>query len=356
MGGTLARLIINQAELGRLPDAVIRLGIRQRHRKVLQRQQVGDVSQELEQKKTFIQEMDSGPIAVVPELANVQHYDVPPGFFQLMLGPLMKYSCCLFKDGGSSTDLAAAEEDMLSLVARRAGLEDGMDVLDLGCGWGSFSLWLAQKHRNSKIKAVSNAQNQVDYINQKAEDQGLQNLRAERADMNVFHPQTVFDRIISVEMFEHMRNWRWLLKRISGWLKPSGSLFVHIFVHEKYAYFFNQGPGDWMGKHFFSGGMMPSDDLMIYFQDQMRVRGHWRINGLHYARTLEEWLRRLDSNRRMALKVLDEALPPGTADSPDVLLQRWRMFLMACSELFSWNLGNAWFISHYLLSANENTS
>ena len=356
MSGTLMQLIIKLAEQGRIPDAMIRFGIRQRHKKVLQSQQIRDVSQELERKKIFTRKMNSGPIALVPELANLQHYEVPPGFFQLMLGPAMKYSCCLFEHGGPGIDLAVAEEAMLSLTARRAGLEDGMDVLDLGCGWGSLCLWLAGKHPNSRIIAVSNAQNQVDYINRKAVAGNLKNLRAERADMNDFHPQALFDRILSVEMFEHMRNWRSLLKRVSGWLKPNGALFVHIFAHEKYAYFFEQNPSDWMGRHFFSGGMMPSDDLMLYFQDQLRLRGHWRTNGLHYSLTLEAWLKRLDDNRRMALDVLKDAMPPVEGESPEVFLQRWRIFLMACSELFAWNRGNSWFVSHYLLSAEDNPS
>ena len=350
------QLIIKQAELGRIPDALIRFGIRQRHKKLLQSQRTVEVSQELERKKFFIQEMDSGPIALVPELANIQHYEVPPEFFQLMLGPLMKYSCCLFEDGISETDLAAAEESMLSLVAGRAEIKDGMDVLDLGCGWGSLSFWLSRKQPKSKIMAVSNAQNQVDYINLKAKEEGLRNLRAERADMNDFRPDKSFDRIISVEMFEHMRGWRRLLKRIAGWLNPCGALFTHIFAHEKYAYLFNQGPGDWMGRHFFSGGMMPSDDLMLYFQDQLSLRAHWRINGLQYSRTLEAWLKRLDKNRGTALKVLGDTFQPDTGDPPEVLLQRWRIFLMACSELFAWNRGNSWFVSHYLLSTDENIS
>ncbi len=345
-------LIIKLAEQGLLPDLLIRQGIRLRHARVLQGLCTKEASLDLDQKKALIREMDSCPIAVVPDLANVQHYEVPPGFFRLMLGPAMKYSCCLFQDKpGPGDDLGAAEEAMLCLVSRRAGLENGMNVLDLGCGWGSLSLWLARKHPDSKIMAVSNAQNQVDYINRKAAEDSLRNLQARRADMNDFHPRVLFDRIVSVEMFEHMRNWRRLLKRIAGWLTPSGAVFVHVFAHEKYAYFFKQGPGDWMGRHFFSGGMMPSDDLMLYFQDQLRLEGHWRINGLHYARTLEAWLRTLDSNSRDALKVLDNALPRDFRDSGQVLLQRWRIFLMACSELFAWNRGNSWFVSHYLLSA-----
>ena len=346
------QVIIKLAENGLLPDLLIRSGIRLRHARVLKGLSTADVSLDLEHKKSFIREMDSAPIAVVPDLANVQHYEVPPGFFKLMLGPAMKYSCCLFEQkSGAENDLAAAEEAMLELVARRAGLENGMNILDLGCGWGSLSLWLAQKHPDSKITAVSNAQNQVDYINRRAAEDALPHLQARRADLNDFHPQALFDRIVSVEMFEHMRNWRSLLRRIAAWLTPSGALFVHVFAHEKYAYFFNQGPGDWMGRIFFSGGMMPSDDLMFYFQDQLSLRRHWRINGQHYARTLEAWLKHLDSNSQEAREVLESALPRDSRASGRVMLQRWRIFLMACAELFAWNRGNSWFVSHYLLSS-----
>ncbi|WP_459936863.1 SAM-dependent methyltransferase [Desulfonatronum parangueonense] len=349
--------LISLAEHGRLPDALIRLGIRQRHAEVLRGLRGPDAVAELERKWAFIRAMDVAPVALVPEAANDQHYEVPPDFFRLMLGPAMKYSCCLFPEQeGMPSDLAGAEEAMLELVANRAGLVDGMDILELGCGWGSLSLWLARKHPRSRITSVSNARNQIDFINTTAAQSGLTNVTALRADMNHFQPDGRFDRIISVEMFEHMRNWRLLLQRIAGWLRPDGGAFLHFFSHEQYAYLFDQGSDDWMGRHFFSGGMMPSDDLLLYFQEHMLVRGHWRVNGRHYARTLEAWLGQLDARRDEALHVLHGALPTDSEDSTEVALQRWRIFLMACAELFAWNRGNSWFVSHYFLSPRSSTA
>lgn len=340
--------LVRLAEQRRIPDCLIRMAIRRKHAATLRRCARPDTAQELEDKMAFISAMDAAPIALSTDKANRQHYAVPPELFKLMLGPHLKYSSCLWpKDQAqSASGLGQAEERMLELMLERARLEDGQTVLELGCGWGSFSLWLAAKHPNSKITAVSNSGPQIGFIQQAASERGLSNLTAIRADMNIFSPQCTFDRLVSVEMFEHMRNWLALLERISQWLVPGGLAFVHVFAHRRYAYAFDDTPNNWMARHFFADGIMPSDDLMLYFQDHMDVVGHWRVNGQHYCRTLEAWLQKLDANRSKALDVLKAA---DTPEGPEVALQRWRMFLMACAELFAWRNGNSWFVSHYLL-------
>lgn len=334
------------AEHGRLPDALIRLGIRQRHAEVLRGQRGPDAVAELERKRVFIKAMNAAPVALVPEAANDQHYEVSPDFFRLMLGPAMKYSCCLFPEQeGMPADLAGAEKAMLELVVNRADLVDGMDVLELGCGWGSLSLWLARKHPGSRITAVSNAQNQIDFITTTARDSGLTNLRALRADMNHFQPDGRFDRIVSVEMFEHMRNWRTLFARVHDWLKPGGRFFMHVFCHREHPYPYEDNPDDWMSHHFFAGGIMPSDDLPLHFQDQLRLCERWRWDGRHYERTLNAWLARMDAARDQVWPILSATYGAAAAG---VWWMRWRLFFMACAELFGLRDGQEWWVGHYL--------
>jgi len=350
------------AETGRLPDSFIRAAIRARHRAVLRREDPGSSEARQELVRTHLRSMAAGPIAAAPQASNQQHYEVPPRFFEIMLGPWMKYSACLWSEPElgripgpqaaerERTELQAAEERMLALSAERAGLQDGMRVLDLGCGWGSFTLWAAERFPNSCFWAVSNARDQGLHIREQAAKRGLSNVEALTADMNDFAPPAAavpFDRIVSVEMFEHMRNWQALLARIASWLADGGHLFLHVFTHRELAYFFRSGPGHWMGELFFTGGMMPSDSLALHLQQALVLEDHWRVSGRHYARTLDAWLALLDASPEAAR----DCLAPGAGSvGPQRQLVRWRLFLMACSELFAFAGGDEWLVSQYLFS------
>lgn len=338
-------LIISLVERGLVPDPIVRAGIRQRLRKTLAELPTQDCEAAAEHKKQFLAMMDAAPIAEVPDRANEQHYEVPAEFFATVLGPRRKYSCCWWPDA-SVTSLAEAEEASLAETARRAGIGDGMAVLELGCGWGSFSLWAAEHFPASAFTAVSNSSSQRAYIEAQAERRGISNLRVITADMNDFAIDRQFDRIVSIEMFEHMRNWRQLFSRVFDWLKPGGRFFMHVFCHRDHPYpYQDTGPDDWMSHYFFAGGIMPSDDLPLYFQERLRLVDRWRWSGRHYEKTLNAWLALMDSARAQVWPILEQTYGQ---DQVAVWWMRWRLFFMACAELFGLNRGQEWYLGHYL--------
>jgi len=342
--GSLAAVIhmLKWAEQGRLPDAFLRAGIRRLLRARLGEIGDGDPSLAAERAAAFALGMRAAPAALVPELANAQHYEVPAGFFALVLGQHRKYSACLWRDART---LDEAEAAALAETCARAGLSDGQDVLELGCGWGSLSLWMAEGYPGSRITAVSNSRSQRDHIEAEARRRGLANLRVVTADMNDFAAGQRYDRIVSVEMFEHMRNWPELFRRLRGWLQPGGRFFMHVFAHRSTPYAFEaRDETDWMSRHFFSGGMMPSDDLPLFFQDDLRILRRWRWDGTHYERTANAWLANLDAKRELVLPQLELAYG---ADA-ELWCMRWRLFFMSCAELFGYEQGTRWWVGHYL--------
>lgn len=337
-------IALQAAEAGRLPDAVVRMGIRRLLAQRLRDLYVPSPSAQAEQWERFLADCSRSRIAEVPDRANEQHYEVPPELFGACLGPRLKYSCCHW--GPSATDLAAAEDEALAMTCERAGLADGQQILELGCGWGSLSLWMAERYPAARITAVSNSHRQREFITRRAAERGLGNLQVLTADVNDFAPNERFDRVVSVEMFEHMRNHGELLRRIAGWLRDDGRLFVHLFCHRDRAYLFEeQGPQDWMTKYFFSGGMMPSDTLLARHQRDLQLLRQWRWDGWHYERTCNAWLARLDAARDRVLPLLTAAYGAGQGE---LWLQRWRIFFMSCAELFGYRGGTEWWVSHYL--------
>ena len=337
-------LAISWIEQGYVPDAVVRRGIRR-----LCEQRLKDInaaSAEAASRRTeaFVQLMDASPIALVPELANAQHYEVPAEFFALVLGPHRKYSGAWWPSGVDA--LGAAEAAALDATCSRAGLEDGQEILELGCGWGSLTLFMADRYRRSRITAVSNSRSQRAYIEDEARRRGLANLRVLTEDMNTFQPRAAYDRIVSVEMFEHLRNWRAAFARVALWLKPGGRFFMHVFCHRSVPYAFEElDDSDWMSRHFFSGGIMPSDELPLRFQQELRLLSRWRWDGTHYERTANAWLANLDRNRAALMPILERTY--GVHET-QLWLNRWRIFFMACAELFGYREGQEWWVGHYL--------
>jgi cyclopropane-fatty-acyl-phospholipid synthase len=334
----IGQRLIDLAEQGHLADGLIRFGMRRVIARRLRNERRAD-------RTDFWRDARRGPLAVVPELANEQHYEVPPEFFEIVLGPRLKYSACHWTD--TATDLAGAEEAMLRLTAERAEVTDGNTILDLGCGWGSFTLWAAEHLPNSKVMGVSNSAPQRRSIEAAARDRGLDNVTIVTADINEFDPGTRFDRIVSIEMMEHVRNHPELFRRLRRWVNDDGSVFVHVFAHRDHAYPYETGGAvDWMADTFFSGGVMPSADLIPRSAAQWFSHdATWWMKGIDYSATLEAWLRRMDDHP----DEVAAALSPVYGQDLDLWIQRWRMFFMACSELFAFNRGSQWGVVHHVL-------
>ena len=332
-------------EKGLVPAPLLRRGIRKLCRERLQ---------ELEQEygpdpeaalTRWLEGMRAAPIALVPEAANEQHYEVPGRFYDIALGERKKYSSCYYP--AADTTLDEAEVAMLALTAERARLEDGQDVLELGCGWGSLTLFMAERYPNSRIHAVSNSRTQRAEILENAARRGLGNVEITTADMNEFDTERRYDRVVSVEMFEHMRNWERLLARVRGWLRDDGYFFQHVFAHASRPYAFEvKDESDWMSRYFFTGGMMPSHEMLDRLDIPFELVERWKVNGTHYARTAEHWLENLQDRREDVMPVLAETYG---AASAELWYQRWRLFFLACAELFAWDGGDEWFVSHNLL-------
>ncbi|GAA4359215.1 cyclopropane-fatty-acyl-phospholipid synthase family protein [Kangiella marina] len=339
----MIKSIINMMEAGTLPDSVIRAGIRKLCKQRLEEEHINDIEAQSEQYDRFLEELKSSDIAIKTDKANEQHYEVPAEFYQLSLGQYLKYSGCLWDK--HTTDLSAAEKNMLELYTERGEFQDGQKVLELGCGWGSLTLYLAQKYPNSHITTLSNSSSQREFIESKASERGLTNIEVITVDINTFKTEQSFDRIVSIEMFEHVRNYQQLFDRMNQWLKDDGKIFIHIFCHRFLMYpFEEEGDDNWMGKYFFSGGQMPAADTFLNFLGDLRLDKRWLLSGEHYEKTSNAWLENTDKNKETILSVFEKVYGEKEAK---IWLQRWRIFFMSCAELFGLNNGNEWLIGHY---------
>nr|WP_314355709.1 cyclopropane-fatty-acyl-phospholipid synthase family protein [uncultured Achromobacter sp.] len=336
--------LLGLAERGLVPDALLRLGIRRLCAQRLRDESAGGPAAQARRYQHLIDELRASPVAIHTDDANAQHYELPAEFFTLCLGRQLKYSGCYYATGRETLD--QAEAAMLELYGVRAELADGQRILELGCGWGSLTLWMAERYPTARITAVSNSASQRQHIQAQCRARGLDNVEVITCDVNTLqlHPQT-FDRCVSVEMFEHMRNYQALLARIASWLRPGGKLFVHLFAHRSLMYpFETEGDDNWMGRHFFTGGLMPSADTLLWFQGDLRIEARWLVDGSHYQRTANHWLANQDASRAQVLTVLEKAYGAPLAR---LWFNRWRMFWMACAELFGYQNGQAWMVAHY---------
>jgi cyclopropane-fatty-acyl-phospholipid synthase len=336
--------LIDLVERGLLPDALTRYGIRRLCAQRLVEEGLDDTDHADARFRQLLDELRRSPVAIETAAANEQHYEVPTRFFQLCLGKRLKYSSCYYPTGNETLD--QAEEAMLALYGERAELADGQHILELGCGWGSLTLWMAERYPNARITAVSNSATQRAHIEAACAARGWSHVRVITCDVNQLElPIESFDRCVSIEMFEHMRNYDTLLGRIAGWLRPGGKLFVHIFCHRSLMYpFETEGEDNWMGRYFFTGGLMPSADTLLHFQRALDIEQRWLLPGHHYEKTSNHWLANQDANRDEVMAVLERAY--GKADAAR-WHQRWRIFWMSCAELFGYQAGNQWLVAHY---------
>uniref|UniRef100_A0A6T6SLL3 Methyltransferase domain-containing protein n=1 Tax=Hemiselmis tepida TaxID=464990 RepID=A0A6T6SLL3_9CRYP len=328
-----------------LPDFIARWGMRRLLSVNLAKMNIED---ERAKFMSYVESLKSLPIAMNTADANEQHYEIPPEFYFPIMGKRLKYSSCIFPKGMHNDDIDGAEVAALKQVEERAQLEQGQQVLELGCGWGSLSLWMAERFPKSTFTSVSNSNNQKLFIDGRAKELGIKNLTVITADMNEFAAPSgkQYDRVMSIEMFEHMKNYDLLFSRVTSWLKPGGKAFIHIFCHKHLAYNFEtEGDDNWMGKYFFTGGTMPAETLFLYFCHPLKLVNQWAVNGVHYSKTLEVWLRRMDANMGTIGPILDAVYGK---DNRTLWTARWRGFFLACSELFRYNQGNEWFVGHYL--------
>jgi cyclopropane-fatty-acyl-phospholipid synthase len=332
-----------------LPDWIIRQGIRHLLRVRLREESAGGLAAQEARKLQLIDVMKKSPIAVATGAANAQHYEVPAQFFELCLGNRLKYSSALWSE--RTPTLHAAEEAMLDLTCTRAGVEDGQSILDLGCGWGSLSLYMAERFPNANITAVSNSQTQREFIETRARAAGFRRLRVIKADVNDLRFDTRFDRVVSVEMFEHIRNPEALMTRIASWMKPDARFFMHIFCHKRFPYFFEvRDETDWIAQYFFTGGMMPSADLPLHFQNDLECVEKWDVMGTHYQRTAKAWLSNMDRNQAAIKDMFGEAWGKEKAQK---MFAYWRVFFMTCAELFGYHDGHEWLVCHYLFQCRR---
>ena len=332
----MSQFLLSLAESGYIPDALIKIAVRFITNNRLKESSIKD------NKNEIISALSQGVVAEKTYDANEQHYEVPPEFFNQVLGVNLKYSCSLFENVNS---LAEAEKSMLELYIERADIKNGHEILDLGCGWGSFSLYAAQKYPDTKITSVSNSSDQITYIKNEAQKRGLSNIKAYRMDVNNLELDAQFDRIVSIEMFEHLRNYKLILNSLNNLLKPDGRLFIHIFCHKKLTYFYEMKNNfDWMTKYFFQGGIMPSKDIFEYFGDDLEIINQWDINGNNYSKTCKAWLNNHYKNKKKILEIFGKHY-----DKPNIWFNRWRIFFLSCEAFFALNNGKEYFVSHYLL-------
>jgi len=325
-----------------IPETIIRIVVRAMLSQKLKEEQLSTPQKKQERLMQFVEELKLSPIAIETKAANKQHYELPTSFFQLILGPNLKYSCALWNNPQDT--LEQAEENMLSLYCKRAEITDGQSILDLGCGWGSMSLYLAKNYPNSKITALSNSSTQREYIENKANQLKLNNLKVITANISEYSTESKYDRIVSIEMFEHMKNYQELLRKLKIWLLPKGKLFVHIFCHKDYAYNYDSET-DWLAEHFFSGGTMPSNDLLLYFQNDFSLSNHWVIDGEHYKKTANAWLANMKKHKKNILSIISSTY--GDRETKKWWVY-WKLFFIACAETWGYQKGSQWLVSHYL--------